>query len=109
MRNVSQKYCKVSTQNVYANFVRLVTRACIGPTGVAHGALLAAVHCGLLSGGRMALGFANEIGPDRALVGCFHLNAFTHTGQLQPVRRTVKESDATLWVAAPPRVETVPA
>lgn len=80
-----------------------------GQTGVAHGALLAASHCGLRTGGWMAMGPTNEDGPDRALAERFHLEAFTRAGELQPIRRNVKESDATLWIAPPPRIDTDPA
>lgn len=80
-----------------------------GQTGVAYGALLAAAHCGLRTGGWMALGFANENGPDPALAAQFHLEEFTRAGELQPIRRNVKESDATLWIAPPPRIEIDPA
>lgn len=78
-------------------------------TGVAHGALLAAAHCGVRTGGWMALGFANENGPDPAVAARFQLEEFTRAGPLQPIRRNVKESDATLWIAAPARIETDPA
>jgi hypothetical protein len=80
-----------------------------GQTGVAHGALLAADCCGLRTGVWMALGFANENGSDPRLAELFHFEAFTRAGELQPIRRNVKESDATLWIAPPPRIETDPA
>lgn len=80
-----------------------------GQTGVAHGALLAAEHCGLRTGGWMALGFTNESGADPALAERFGLEEFTRAGELQPIRRNVKESDATLWIAPPPRIEVDPA
>ena len=63
----------------------------------------------LRTGGWMALGFATENGPDRALAERFRLEAFTRGGELQPIRRNVKESDGTLWIAAPPRIESDPA
>lgn len=80
-----------------------------GQTGVALGALRAAARCGVRTGGWMALGCANEKGPDRALAERFHLEEFMRAGSLQPIRRNVKESDATLWIAAPPRIEIDPA
>ena len=57
----------------------------------------------------MALGCTNENGPDRALAQRFKLEEFTRAGELQPIRRIVKESDATFWIAAPPRIATDPA
>jgi hypothetical protein len=80
-----------------------------GQTGVAQGALEAAHHCGLRTGGWMAQGFMTETGPARDLAKRFGLKELARPGELRPLRSNVKASDSTLWIAAPPRIETDPA
>ncbi|MGE4062402.1 MAG: putative molybdenum carrier protein [Rhodospirillaceae bacterium] len=77
-----------------------------GQTGVAQGALSSAKHCGVPTNGWMAQGFQTEAGPAPTLAETYGLHEYSRPGELQPIRRNVKESEATLWIAAPPRVET---
>ena len=80
-----------------------------GQTGVAQGALAAARHCGLRTSGWMPEGFMTETGPSPDVAKRFGLKELTRAGELRPIRSNVKDSDSTLWIAAPPRIETDPA
>jgi hypothetical protein len=80
-----------------------------GQTGVAQGALEAARHCGLSTGGWMAQGFMTERGPAPELAERFGLKEVSRPGELRPIRSNVKDCDSTLWIAAPSAIETDPA
>jgi hypothetical protein len=77
-----------------------------GQTGVPQGVLQAAEHCGIRTAGWMSKGFMTESGPVPELAERFGLKELARAGELQPIRHNVKESDATLWICAPPRVAT---
>jgi hypothetical protein len=57
----------------------------------------------------MAEGFMTEAGPSPDLAKRFGLKELARAGELRPIRSNVKISDSTLWIAAPPRIETDPA
>jgi hypothetical protein len=75
-----------------------------GQTGVALGALEAALHCRIRTGGWMARGFLTESGPAPELAERFGLKELKRAGELQAIPNNVKECDSSLWICAPPRI-----
>jgi hypothetical protein len=57
----------------------------------------------------MAQGLMTETGPRPDLARRYGLKELTRAGELRPIRSNVKDSDSTLWIAAPAKTETDPA